>query len=318
MKQSNHTISARTDVPSKSTVLYIPDIECDSCVRRITKKLHALNITKFNISQDVLTITEEVNEKKVIETITALGYRVSTEPVERKTFFERIRHAKAHPQKYALELKGIVYSIGILTVLILAFTALYVGFLQNMSNGIQTYGWWLFYLIISVTTIAMALWHFYAYSSKVTCMIGMMIGMTFGMQTGMMIGFIIGATNGYFVGALSGMLLGVTVGFITGKCCGIMGVMEGMMAGVMGGTMGPMISVMMFSDNILIFTPFYIVINVLIMIGLSYMLYEEVVEGGKITGKNPLDFVTLASLCLIVFAGISMLIMYGPKSALLV
>ena len=136
------------------------------------------------------------------------------------------------------------------------------------------------------------------------------------MQTGMMIGAIVGATNGFFMGSMVGMIVGTIIGVITGKCCGVMGLMEGAMAGLMGGTMGPMITVMMFSDHVLIFMPLYMIINIGIMLGLSYMLYEEIVEGRQVV-KKPLDFNTLAAASVLALIIIGALMIYGPSSALI-
>ena len=131
-----------------------------------------------------------------------------------------------------------------------------------------------------------------------------------------MLGAVFGATNGFFVGSMVGMLIGVAIGAWAGCGCGVMGWMQGMMAGLMGGTMGPMISIMMFNDHLMLFMPFYIAINVLILWGFSYMVYEEIVEGKRVERK-PYDLLTLASLTLIIGAALSILMVYGPKSILL-
>ena len=104
-------------------------------------------------------------------------------------------------------------------------------------------------------------------------------------------------------------------GSVTGKGCGIMGVIEGMMAGVMGGTMGAMITVMMFSDHVLWFMPFYMAINVAIVWGMSYMLYEEVVEDNEKTVPTPIDFTTISLGMVIVNFVLLGLMIFGPKSA---
>jgi len=301
--------------------IYVPDIECDSCSKLISKRFSRTNgIKSFNIHQDYIDLdydNEQTSEKDIIETIKNLGFRADTKPFERKNLKERMRHYKENKHKYRIEKKVFGYALGIFFILSLLQLISYYLFLQNIPNFLETYGWWLFYLNISVATISLGIWHVEAYRAKVTCMVGMMIGMTIGMQTGMMIGVVFGATNGFFVGAMVGMILGTIVGIITGRCCGIMGVMEGMMAGLMGGTMGPMISVMMFSDNLLWFMPFYMVINIIILWGMSYMVYEEVVEGNIKVMKKPKDFATLTSLAVIVTFILLAIMIYGPKSTLL-
>jgi hypothetical protein len=88
-----------------------------------------------------------------------------------------------------------------------------------------------------------------------------------------------------------------------------------MMAGVMGGTMGPMISLMMLTDHLDMFMPFYMIINAIIVIALPYMVYEEVVEGKQVE-KNPADFMTFAGIALIAAAVLIAIMLLGPKSLL--
>ena len=297
------------------SIIYVPDIECDSCVKLITRKLKERNITGFSIGKDHVSVEGNVHE--IVSIIKSLGFRASTSPFERKTLKERMRHVKENSEHYELEITGLKHALKLFLVLSILTVFSYVGFLKTIPNFLSIYGWWIFYLILTITTISVGVWHYYAYRAKMTCMIGMMIGMTFGMQTGMMLGAVIGATNGFFVGCMVGMLVGVAIGAITGKCCGVMGVMEGMMAGLMGGTMGAMITVMMFSDHLLWFMPFYMIINMIIVAGLSYMLYEEVVEGNQEVVKQPFSFTILASLAVIVMFVVTVIMLYGPRSALI-
>ena len=297
------------------TNVYVPDIECDSCVKLISKKLVREGIKDFSVSGDAVTV-QEAQTTKTIKLINDLGYRASTEPFERKTFKERIKHFKENKHLYEIERTGLQHSLSIFLIITAVLGLAYIGLFRFQPAFLSTYGWWLLYLVLTVTTIGIGLWHFYAYRAKVTCMTGMMIGMTFGMQTGMMLGAIIGATNGFFYGAMAGMITGTFIGIVTGKCCGVMGVMEGAMAGVMGGTMGPMITVMMFSDHVLLFMPLYMLINIFIVAGMSYMLYEEVVEGKQVM-RTPIDFATLAAASIIVTVALAALIVYGPTSALI-
>jgi len=292
--------------------IYIPDIECDSCVKLISRALGNERIS-FKVNKDSIEVDEQ-NKDKAISTIKQLNFRTSLFPVDRLTFKQRWKHYKENKHNYKTDIKVLSYALGILIVLGAVEAVLYFTFLKNIPDFIHNYGWWIFYLNISIATTTMGIWHTVSYKARVTCMVGMMIGMTVGMQTGMMIGAVVGATNGFFVGCMVGMLLGTVVGAITGNCCGIMGVMEGMMAGVMGGTMGPMISVMMFSDHILWFMPVYIIINVLILWGMSYMLYEEIIENEG-TIRRPVDFISIASIAIIVNFALLGLMIYGPKAA---
>lgn len=295
--------------------IYVPDIECDSCVNLISRKLKKEHITTFTIEDDNITLPKE-ETTKAIKIIKQLGYRADTQPFERKTLKERLRHIKENKKLYKLETIGIQNTISIFIVLMAVAGLAYIGILRHIPNFMQNYGWWTFYLIISVTSICAVAWHFFAYKTKYTCMTGMMVGMTFGMQTGMMLGAIIGATNGFFWGSMAGMLIGTTIGIVTGKCCGVMGVMEGAMAGVMGGTMGPMITVMMFSDHVLWFMPLYMIINLGILFAMSYMIYEEAIEGKRVV-MRPLDNTTLLAISIIITIALGALMIYGPSSSLI-
>lgn len=298
------------------TDIYVPDIECDSCVKLISKRLHKEKINNFKMTNECVQLENDDQTQKAIKIIKGLGYRAGTDPFERKTWNERVKHFKENKKQYAIEVLGLQNTIGVFIVLLAISAFSYIVLLKNVPNFLNNYGVWIFYLIITITSLGMGLWHFYAYRAKVTCMTGMMIGMTFGMQGGMMLGAIVGATNGFFMGAMAGMIIGTIIGIFTGKCCGVMGVMEGAMAGLMGGTMGPMITVMMFSDHVNIFMPFYMAINVFIMLGLSYMLYEEVVEG-QVVKRRPLDFTTLAAASILALILIGALMIFGPSSALI-
>lgn len=300
--------------------IYVPDIECDSCSRLINKKFKSVQgIENVTIKDDYLDVDYDeslIKAENLVTTVKNAGFRASFEPFDRKSLKERIRDFKENTHKYKIELQGFMYSIYVFLILTALEGIAYFGFFSSIPNFFAKYGVWLLYLNITVATVGFAIWHFSAYKTKVTCMTGMMIGMTVGMQAGMMLGAIIGATNGFFTGSMAGMIIGVIVGAITGKCCGVMGVMEGMMAGLMGGTMGPMVSVMMFSDHLNIFMPFYMIVNVLILWGFSYMVFEELVENSSNVKKSPIDFVTFASICILVTIGLILLIMYGPKSIL--
>ncbi|MCM2325297.1 MAG: heavy metal translocating P-type ATPase [Candidatus Woesearchaeota archaeon] len=301
------------------TKIYVPDIECDSCVKLISRKLknvQGISSTKF--SDDSVEISYDdgmVKTDHIINTIKDAGYRASTEPFDRKTLGERWKEFRELKHKYDIERTGLSYVVYAFFILAAIEAVAYFGFFSAIPNFFKDYGIWLFYLNLSVVTLGAATWHFLAYKGKVTCMTGMMIGMTFGMQAGMMLGAVIGATNGFFIGSMVGMLVGNAVGIITGKSGGVMGVMQGMMSGLMGGTMGPMISLMMFSDHLLLFMPFYMIINVAILAGFSYMMYEEVVEG-KMVEKNPIDFWTFISGCIIFTAVMVTIMILGPKSLL--
>lgn len=302
------------------TKVYIPDIECESCVKVLQKrfaKLEGLSEAKF--SQDAVDVSYEENKlplHKILQTIKDAGYRAATQPFEKKSFRERARSFKEKKAEYELEHKLIPYTLGVFLLLTFIQVLAYVLYFKTFPAFLETFGWWFLYLNISIATLGTALWHYFSYKAKTTCMLGMMIGMTLGMQTGMMIGAIIGATNGLFLGAVIGLILAVLVGAITGKCCGIMGIMQGMMAGLMGGIMGPMTTLMLYSDHLLWFMPLYMLVNVLIIWGFSYMLYEEMVENKEVQ-KNPIALWKLLTYSTIFMILLSLCIIYGIRSPLL-
>jgi len=300
------------------TIIYCPDIECDSCIKVINRgfaKLKGIENTVFK--KNFLEVSYDpvkVKPHEIAACIRQLGFRAGFEPFLRKTFKERLRDFRENKEKYEVEYRMIRYSVLNLVLLALVESLIYFLFFREDPAFIGRYGWWIFYLDLAVVSIGAAMWHLNSYRASLTSMVGMMIGMTFGMQTGLMIGLIMGATNGMFVGSMAGMLAGVFVGWHNGKCCGIMGVMEGAMAGVMSGTMGAMIGVMLFIDRILIFMPFFMLINIMVMWGLSYMLFEEVVEDNPKAEKSGIRFVRFFIYCILAVLLLSLIMIYGPKS----
>ena len=302
------------------TRIFVPYIECDSCVKVITRKFQSIQgIHKLDINQDSIDFDfneDAITAEDIITSIQNIGFRASLRPFERKSFKERWNHFNEHPHKYEMPIRAVKYSIYALLILIVFQLIAYVGLQNSLPDLFSRYGWWLLYLDLSVASIGGTVWYMASHKTDVSCMTGMMIGMTVGMQTGMMIGAVVGATNGFFVGAMVGMLTAVVAGTLTGAVCGIMGAVQGMMSGVMAGTMGAMITVMMITDNVLVFMPFYMAINVLILGGLIYLYYEDVVEGKKEPHKIHIDFPTFASACVIVTTALTLIMIYGPKSPL--
>ena len=302
----------------KTKTIYCPDIECGSCVRLITRtlaRLEGVGDVKFKKdSLDVEFHDEKVAPEAIVSAIQSSGFRADFTPFSRKTFKERCRDFVENKEKYEVERAMLAYSAIILVLLLALEAALYLSFRSTQAITLQKYIPWMVYLDIFAVSITAALWHFKSYRADVTSMLGMMIGMTFGMQSGMMIGTVVGATNGMFTGSMTGMIIGTLLGYYTGKCCGIMGVLQGMMAGAMGGIMGGMTGVMLLPDNILWFMPLFALINILIMGGLSYLLYEDMVEENPKTKKDALGFWTFFIYAIIGVVVITLIIIYGPKS----
>jgi len=294
--------------------IYSPDITCGSCAKVLTKLFEQTHgIQSFSIFVSSSTVEVEydpskLSEDQLLQLIHNKGYRASFSVFGRKTFTDRWKDFIQNKEKYSLEYTMLRYSA---TAIILLIIIESIAWKIILGSSLFTSTFmWLLYLDAAVVSLGAALWHFYSYKTEIPCIVGMMVGMTFGMQSSMMIGTIIGATNGIFIGSVVGVLVGVIVGALNGKCCGIMGVMEGMMAGLMGGTMGPMIAFMMQFDRLFMFMPFFMIINVLILLGLSYMLYEEVVEENPTVKREPLDFMTYFSFCFIAVLLFSFIIFF--------
>jgi copper chaperone CopZ len=302
-----------------NATIYCPDLECESCEKILTRSLNTLQgIQKIGFTPDSLAVDfdpKQVTKEQIVEAINKKGYRAGFEPFERKLFKERMRDFFENKQKYAMEYLMLQNTAMTFLGLLAIEFVVYLAVLKTIPDFLSRYGWWMLYATIAVVSVASAIWHMRAYRARVTSMVGMMIGMTFGMQTGMMLGTIVAATNGLIMGGMTGMLVAVAVGIYNGRCCGIMGVLEGMMAGVMGGLMGSMIGTMFSVNHILWLMPFFFLINVIIMWGLSYMLFEEVVEERK-AQRTPTPFLTFFSYCFIATGLLTALIVYGPKTGI--
>jgi hypothetical protein len=200
-------------------------------------------------------------------------------------------------------------------VILLLEALAYLAFFRFTTGFMEKYWMWIVYLDISVVSIGVSVVYMLSNRTRVPCMTGMMNGMTIGMQLGMMIGAVIGATNGYFTGAMVGMLLGSAGGVLAGLSSkSTMSWVQGLMSGIMGGTMGPMISVMMFTDRIALFMPFYIILNVVLIWGFMKMYYEEAIEGNNELVRKRIDLTTFTSTTIIVTTILLLIMVYGPKS----
>lgn len=290
--------------------LYSTDMECESCsivLNNLFKTMDGINSYETKLGELTVDFDEnKITKEKIIEAIEQKGYKVSEQPPA--DFWILTRSFIKEKQTFAQEHKLLKTLFATLLILFIAQGAL-LYYLQNWK-----YAAWMIYSVISIVAIVGALSHFKLYKTTYTCMAGMMIGMTIGMQTGLLLGSFIGATNGFFVGALSGMLIAAAIGAWAGSCCGIMGVLEGMMAGLMGGTMGPMITVMMFNDNIQYFMPFYVALNLLILAGLSYMIITHAAPINSNVAKKTPKFLTIFGASTLLLALINAIMLLTPQS----
>ncbi len=153
-------------------------------------------------------------------------------------------------------------------------------FFQDNPDLLDQFGWWIFYLDVTVVSLVIMIGYLRSYRyAKTNHMISMMIGMTVGMQVGMMIGGVIGATDGYFTGVIVGVGLGTLLGVGTAWCCGPMAITQALMSAVMGGTMGSMIVAMMPPEKLFIFMPIFTLLNIAILIWFSFLFFRDCVVG---------------------------------------
>ena len=171
-----------------------------------------------------------------------------------------------------------------------------------------------FYLTLSVVLVSGAVWHLKSYGKDIKSPhLGMMTGMTLGMQTGMMVGIILGATDGFFVGALIAMVVAATLGAIGGACSGVAGILEGLMAGSMGGMMGAMAGTMLL-DDLFWFMPPFMLLNVIIMIGLVYLVFKEATENIGILHKPSPRFSRFFLFNLVALIVLTLAVSLAPES----
>jgi hypothetical protein len=210
-----------------------------------------------------------------------------------------------------VENKLLNYAIGTTAILGMAGALSYGVFLSAFEDQVLAASL-LILVIVSSVMSTYSIFHMEAYRKGMTCSNGMMVGMTTGMASGYIIGAILGATNGMFIGSVAGTAAGIAIGFSLGKSSGIMGAMEGIMAGLMAGTMGAMTSVMMLNDNLLAFL--YILNGIcLVMVGgLSYMMFRE--AGPAPSAAKGAGFARFAGLSAALCAILVAIMLYGPRS----
>lgn len=192
----------------------------------------------------------------------------------------------------------------------------YFSFWANLPNFWPSYGWFLALLLVGWIPVSATAWYVRQYL-KVSCSVGMMIGMALGMLSGFWVGLMLGLTNGMLVATLVGTVTGFLVGAWTGKCCGWMGVLEGLMAGFMAGPMGAMTAIMMINDNYWIYFGLALVLLVAMLLGLKAMTRVELGNEHVRRASAKQDWLVFAMINFIVLLAFALIMIYGPKSALI-
>ena len=104
------------------TVIYVPDIECGSCVKVIGRKLKDNpSVESFTVKQDAVELThlESLHPESIVKIIHQAGFRAGLNPFERKTFKERMRDFNQNQEKYEIEMKGVTYAIALFFILLI-------------------------------------------------------------------------------------------------------------------------------------------------------------------------------------------------------
>lgn len=298
------------------STINVGGLECDSCAKvisRLASKTEGctLKSVDYSLGKIVVDCQDESKLGELKAKLTEAGYAVDGKKTSRSSVgrpMEFFKSVLSGSQEFLAE-KTIVES---------AFASLLV--MLVLTAGIQfaipaTKPYFSLLILTSFGTAAFyaALAHHRAFTEPTSCMTGMMVGMTVGMIGGFMFGSLAGAANGMFVGSLAGMAVGMAFGALAGSTVGVMGILEGLMAGLMAGTMGAMLSVMLFSDNVILFLTILFVVCIVILLGLAYLLFRE---NGTAANQNPQSFLQSVMLNTVFFVLFSALLVWGPRSAL--
>ncbi|MBS3152022.1 cupredoxin domain-containing protein [Candidatus Woesearchaeota archaeon] len=132
------------------------------------------------------------------------------------------------------------------------------------------------YMIIAtfnILVIIFTAFYSYRFRKNLDEMHSMMIGMTFGLVSGLVASTLFVVPTGNFLYAvIIGTVVGLAFGVPLGKLGKHLGMMEGIISGPMGGMMGAMLGQMTRPFNIEIFIPFFNIIFLISMIGISYAI----------------------------------------------
>lgn len=289
-------------------------LRSDSQVGSISLSVNGIPVSIGNTEPGGRLDTGGGNRGQLSDRSVSTPTPVTKTPSAPKTLNERWSDFRCHAGDYQLFLRFALQAPCLIVLICLLQYGLYQLFFAQVPGFLLRYAWWLFYMDISVVALAAVLGYLRSYSLCTSHMLGMMISMVVGMQVGTMLGAPLGATNGLFVGSLVGMFTGGLSGFYIGSRCGsTMAIIQGLMSGGMSGSMGAMLIAMMVSDHVLIFMPFFTLANLIILLGFTYLFYEEGVEGGPCRIRRRPGFVSFAVISILVTTLMALLMLYGPK-----
>ncbi len=299
-----------------TTQLPIRNVSCDACEKVIGRILRRYSQAKIeSISSDATTLTLSCYAEDLPQIKNRLReYNYLNEEKNNQPHFSYVmKRILGNQPGYEAEHELFTQTMGIFTLLLLVLGGAYFFWFSQMEIFYKLSPI-LILLPLGIAVNAGALLHVRNVRQHFNCTNGMMTGMIVGMISGFMSGALIGATNGMFMGSLTGMTIGMSASAYAVRKTGIMGVLEGMMAGLMAGTMGAMLSVMMLSDNLILFLYILFGACILILGGMSYFIVKEV--GLIQEEKKHVDFIPFALMNTLLFLAVLALILFGPKSSI--
>ncbi len=301
---------------TQTVQLPIQNVSCDACAKVIGRVLKRFDQATFvSVSPDAQTLTitcQEDDLGSIKEKLREYNYLNEEESTRPHFSYTVQRIIQNHPS-FQAENELLTRTIILFGVLFVTLGAMYFFWFPQNALFIQL--WPILALIpVGIAINAGALLHVRQLCHHFTCTNGMMTGMIIGMISGFMSGALIGATNGMFVGSLTGMTVGMGASAYAVRKTGIMGILEGLMAGLMAGTMGAMLSVMMMTDNLILFLYILFVACTLILGGMSYFMLKEI--GPIHDERKEIALFPLALISVLVLMVVVTLVFFGPKSAI--
>ncbi len=294
--------------------LPIRNVSCEACekvIGRFLKRFSQAKIESISKDAQTLVITCQENDVGTIkEKLREYNYLNEDRNPNHHFSYILQKIVQNHPGFQAEHelLTNTVILFGLLFV-VLGSTYLF-WFTQNASFLKL---WPVLVLIpVGIAINAGALLHVRQLCHHFNCTNGMMAGMIIGMMSGFMSGALIGATNGMFVGSLTGMMIGMSASAYAVRKTGVMGILEGLMAGLMAGTMGAMLSIMMITDNLVLFLYILFTACTIILGGMSYFMIKEI--GPIHDERRNVELFPLALMSILVALVFITLALFGPKS----
>ncbi|OIO20738.1 hypothetical protein AUJ17_05325 [Candidatus Micrarchaeota archaeon CG1_02_47_40] len=313
-------------------ILKIKGMHCKSCERVIAGAVNEIEgVNAVYVSQErgemKVGIAKDEDVEKISKAIAKGGYEIIREGKKEEEGKQAGESTRSRARDFLLGLfsgregfeienRLFAYAAFSIVSLLIALVFFYFTAFNRIPRFLEIYAPLLVLAAAGIPTILFAFFHAQAFRRRASCMGGMMVGMTIGMMAGFLLGALAGATNGMFVGSLVGMGVGMLVGFEAGRCCGVMGAMEGLMGGLMAGTMGAMLSVMMVTDNLILFLYILFACCLAILAGMSYMIRKE--HGKMMHEHLQISLGGFFLICLGALLFLCAIMIFGPKAGIVI